>query len=147
MGEKFNSRRDFIKTVALATAGVLIGASPEAKGETSSENKEKDEKLIHELFLERKILPNEGKDLSEKIDLWEKRYSGNDEGYDKLELLYRKRHNLPLKTINQELKEGWGRLLECDLETVYQITEAQGVPFDLIFVALAESHWKNEARS
>lgn len=42
------------------------------------------------------------------------------------------------------LKEGFGRLLANDgkdLKMIYEITREKEVPFELVFLALAESHW------
>jgi hypothetical protein len=143
------NRRDFIKKVGLATAAVLAGAGIETTGQMQEGNQTKieNEKLINELFNKREILPHQGREFMHRVDVWDKRYSGNDVGYDRLDLMYKKRHKLPQSTVHQELKEAWERLLAGDLETVYKITKEQNVPFDFIFLALAESHWKTKARS
>lgn len=44
------------------------------------------------------------------------------------------------------LKEGFKRLLANDgkdLKMVYRLTQKHQVPFEIVFLALAESHWKN----
>lgn len=165
------TRRDFLKMLgtgaavaAVELAGLNAGA--EAKGkkkqhEYHGEKKKKKqkekqerqqenpiEKIKRELFETREILPCHGKKFKEKVEVWRKRYAGEDEEYDRLVLLYKKRKGMPLKTIHGELKEGWQRLVSsADLQTVYTVTKAKSVPFDLIFLALSESHWKKKAVS
>lgn len=145
-------RRDFLKK-ALAAIGFLagIGKSIDTEASPRAQHKEQEptlQEIQRDLFETREILPPVGKKFQEGIELWRKRYAGEDEEYDRLDLLYKKRKGLPLKTIQEELSEGWQRLVsQGDLATVHRITQEQGVPFDVLFLALSESHWKQGASS
>lgn len=148
------NRRSFLKKIGTLAAGAFIaGPVLEAAGETfesnedSKEKKEKERNLTKELFEGREILSNPGKKFKDKVDRLTKRNSGADTEYDALELMYKKRKNLPPKTTSQDLKEGWERLLSEDLETVLGIIKKHGLPVDIVFLALAESHWKKNAKS
>lgn len=107
-----------------------IEASTGAKKETLN-----NQKIINQLFTQREITPNSGEAFSKKVEYWYKRYST--EGSPN----------------NVALKGGWNRLLrlnkngQSDLEIVCNILKKEGVPLDLLFLALAESHWEDTKSS
>lgn len=135
------SRRIFLKQ-SLAGLAVLSGVIPASESEAFDKGIEKN------LFERPEIAAPKGKKFQEGAELWRRRYAGEDKEYDRLDLLYKKRKGLSLKTIHEELQEGWQRLLSSgDLKTVHRITQEEGVPFDFLFLALSESHWKQKASS
>ncbi len=167
------SRRDFLKTLgvgAAVAAAELAELKVEAEAKNKKENKkhknyskgkiadkqEKKEfhnesavnKIKRELFEKKEIVLPSGEKFRNRADAWEKRYAGEDSEFDRFDLMYKRKHGLPLKTIYQELKEGWERLINNgELSAVREITKSESVPFSLIFLALAESHWKAKAKS
>jgi hypothetical protein len=90
------------------------------------------------------ILPPTGKYNQKQIEKWRKRYSGNDPDYDADLMRYQKRRGWDKEVLEKKLAEGWSNLTSgSDLQMVYKKCLKYKVPFDVIYLALAESHWKN----
>lgn len=132
-------RREFLKKLGGAIAGAGIASSTFANVDDKTRLKEFEEKtalsreeVINELFSNKEITPNQGKEFLEKVDYWYKEHSQGGKNYP-------------------SLKIGWGRLIDTknkkqsDLETIFHIFEKEGVPKDLVFLALAESYWNKNA--
>lgn len=101
--------------------------------------------LHRRLFVQRpKIQPPKGTYNQRQIQKWRKRYNGMDPNYDARVNKYRKRRGYKLTTLKKEITKGWQRFAATgDWQTVYQICLRNKVPFELVYLALAESHWKN----
>ncbi len=135
-------RREFLKKLGGALAGTAIAGSALAKEigksnnnlETNevSETITNTERVVNELFEGRELTPNQGKEFLEKVEYWYKQHSEGGANHE-------------------SLKIGWDRLLDIknkkqsDLELISEIFKKNGVPKDLVFLALAESYWNKNA--
>lgn len=140
--EKFeNFKRKAGDDARKIVVGIVAAAAPFASTPASAQNEKvvkalKDEQKISvaykapevavsELFSRREIISNKGEDFLNKVEYWHKEHSPNGKNY-------------------QSLKDGWERLLQKDdFLKVKRIMEREGVPFELVFIALAESYWRN----
>lgn len=130
-------RREFLKRLGGALAGTAIAGSALGKEidnpKEPLENKEAGrERAVNELFEGRELAPNQGKEFLAKVEEWYRKHSEGGANHE-------------------SLKIGWGRLLDLrnkkqsDLEVISEIFEKEGVPKDLVFLALAESYWNKNA--
>lgn len=130
-------RRGFLKKLGGAIAGTALAGSALAKEasmpkEVFETNESTKERVINELFSNKEITPNQGKEFLQKVEHWYKEHSQGGKNYD-------------------SLRTGWERLIDTrnkkqsDLETILEIFEKESVPKDLVFLALAESYWKKNA--
>jgi hypothetical protein len=72
---------------------------------------------------------------------WKKRYLG-------LDPYYHRKGPGGVTAHRDKLMDGWRRLTEGDdLRTVYVACRKYGVPLDVVFLALGESHWNKNAAS
>lgn len=75
------------------------------------------------------------------IEKWRLRYLG-------LDPVYHRKGPGGITHFRDELIAGWKRLNEGDdLKTVHEACQKYGVPFDVVFLALGESHWNKSAAS
>lgn len=110
---------------------------------------EKKKDLLERLFIESpKIEPPQGEYNKIQIEKWRNRYLNKKgtEGakYNSNLLRFKKKRGWPQTTLEQDLMAGWERLTEGGhLEMVYNICLEEQVPFEIVFLALGESHWNN----
>ncbi len=131
------NRREFLKKLGGAIAGTAIAGTALAK-ETEmpkkilESNESNKERVINELFDSRELTPNQGKEFLAKVEEWYRKHSEGGANHE-------------------SLKIGWNRLLDTknkkqsDLEVILEIFQKEGVPKDLVFLALAESYWNKNA--
>ncbi len=131
-------RREFLKKLGGALAGTAIASSALAAEtnkvipDTNETGNIIREKIINDLLTKKEVIPNQGKEFLEKVDYWYKRHIKGGDNY-------------------QSLKDGWTRLLDSskknqsDLEIVSDIFKREGVPNELIFLAMTESYWNKNA--
>lgn len=154
------SRREFLRVASLGLAGIALEANeaeaarrrkklaPPRERALPHTGERAPDRLTRELFEHQEIKPPAGKWFRESAEKWRKRYAGEDPAYDRALASYLRRNGREVKTIHQELREGWNRLATSgDLATVRNITDEERVPFDVVFLALSESHWKKTAKS
>ena len=125
-----DNRREFIKKILTAGAGVLLSGGLAEAEEGSPEDilrdKNERESATNELFNNIELAPNIGENFSEKVDYW---YNKHMEGGN-----------------HRALKDGWQRM-SLDLVKLIKIFKKEEVPLDIIFLAQVESYWKKDAIS
>ncbi|OGL46097.1 MAG: hypothetical protein A2161_09540 [Candidatus Schekmanbacteria bacterium RBG_13_48_7] len=140
-------------TLLLAVSIVLMFFSV-LKG-TEQECPSHDE-LYLKLFSNSQIIEPPGNDYNENmIEKWGKRYKGEDIEWElKFRELARKKGR-EYRSLHQRLIDGWNRLNtdtshtkpNTHLQMIYEQTQKHGVPFDIVFLALTESHWHGTVKS
>ncbi|MBF0318392.1 MAG: transglycosylase SLT domain-containing protein [Nitrospirae bacterium] len=89
-----------------------------------------------------------GRENLKKVLQWKYVYSEENIDYDRNLIRYKKDHGMELKTSGQNLVAGWHRLLEDGhLSLIYKKCKDNNVPFEIVFLALAESLWNKNALS
>ena len=122
------SRRNFLRGMLV---GALVSAFPFPLPVEAASNKEK---LIHRLLHAPKLKAPTGPKMKEYVNTWKERYLNQDENYGK---------HIDLDLMGH-LSAGWQRLTDGnDMQVVYDECLNQGVPFELLLVAIGESHWEN----
>ncbi|MBF0344777.1 MAG: transglycosylase SLT domain-containing protein [Nitrospirae bacterium] len=105
--------------------------------------------LVRRLFYQAPhIYPPAGKENQLKIFRWRNIYSERDLDYDKKIIKYKNEKGMELLTSYQHLLGGWHRMLEAGhLKMIYQECKDNDIPFEIVFLALAESAWDSQALS
>lgn len=144
-------------------AAAVVGAAGCKPNETETEKMAEKQKFLLERLFEKKpkIEPPTGEYNVREITKWKDRYlnkkgtEGRD--YNNNLLDYKKRRGWKTSTLEKDLMAGWDRLTDPNhndsgvgynhLEMVYELCLEAKVPFELVFLGLAESHWDNKAHS
>lgn len=132
------TRRGMLGLLVGGAATVMLAPRDAFAAAPKLDTKALTDKLLHEP----KLRPPEGKFNTERIDVWKKRYLGLDPYYGR---------NLPnggTQSFKKGLIDGWNRLTASGhLQLVHQICAKHNVPFDMVFLAIGESHWSGTAKS
>ncbi|MBF0590482.1 MAG: transglycosylase SLT domain-containing protein [Nitrospirae bacterium] len=127
-------------TVANANVSkVVVGKPPEV---TNSE-------LLMRLFHQSPhIYPPTGKTNQQQVIKWRNIFSERDLDFDKKLVKYRNDKGMELITTYQHLLVGWHKMLDAGhLKMIYQKCKDNDIPFEIVFLALAESAWDSQALS
>ncbi|MBF0316937.1 MAG: transglycosylase SLT domain-containing protein [Nitrospirae bacterium] len=105
--------------------------------------------LLRRLFHQTpNIHPPTGKTNWQKIMRWRNIFSERDLDFDKKLIKYRNNKGMELITTYQHLLTGWHKMLEAGhLKMIYQKCKDNDIPFEIVFLALAESAWDSQALS
>lgn len=126
---------------AMVLTGAALGATILSKPDTAEAVEKSNEELKERLFDEPKLSAPEGNINRQLMERWRRNYLGLDPVQIRLK-------QKGLRRNNDRLADGWNRIQANEhLEMVYNACLEVGVPFELVFVAMAESHWTNTARS
>ncbi|MBF0119609.1 MAG: transglycosylase SLT domain-containing protein [Desulfobacterales bacterium] len=117
--------------------------------ETSYCSESNDKEAIKSLLFRRpRIFPPIGKQNLKIILNWRRAYGEYTLEYDKNLIKYKHSKGLELKTSYQKLIEGWNKIInDGDLVMIYKMCKEEKIPFDIVFVAMTESHWNKNAFS
>ncbi|MBF0519482.1 MAG: transglycosylase SLT domain-containing protein [Nitrospirae bacterium] len=100
------------------------------------------------LFSAPSVYPPAGQSNVKRILRWKAVLSEKDIQYDMDILTYKGNNAMGLKTSYQNLIAGWERLVKSGhLKMIYNKCRAKSVPFEIVFLALAESSWNASALS
>lgn len=151
------NRRQVLGFLAQFGAAALLACSSGSKGKSGTPNctdisQEPEitttEELLDRLFNNPQINPPEGEYNETKIQQWCDRYTGKDKKYEEAVRKFLARKKRPIVMPREALIQGWERMKESgDLMMVYKKCREHGIPCDVAFLSLAESHWKGTARS
>ncbi|MBF0606387.1 MAG: transglycosylase SLT domain-containing protein [Candidatus Magnetobacterium sp. LHC-1] len=102
-----------------------------------------DSDLLKRLFHQAPhIYPPTGKTNRQKIMKWRNIFSERDLDFDKKLIKYRNNKGMELITTYQHLLSGWHSMLEAGhLKMIYGKCNDNDIPFEIVFLALAESAW------
>ncbi|MEO5356371.1 MAG: transglycosylase SLT domain-containing protein [Nitrospirae bacterium YQR-1] len=108
-----------------------------------------DEQLTQKLlFGAPAVYPPAGKANANRVLRWKTVLSERDIQYDTSILAYKGNTAMGLRTSYQNLIAGWWRMVKSGhLRMIYNKSRAESVPFEIVFLALAESSWNASALS
>ncbi len=148
--EELRRRLGKVGMLAMLTGALVMGTvAKTADDDTIEVANLSTEALLAKLFKnEPKITPPGGEYNRSQIEMWRKRYAGKDANWDENTVDNQKKKSRRQETARASLLRGWEKLKqENKLQIVYKACRKHHIPFDVIFLMLAESHGHKGAQS